>query len=101
MDQRQEINQKRTEEANPVYSERMLAQMRASEEAYKDLLDRPHPVSRLYRPMPDMDRAAQFSPFAALTGYHQHIRSSEEQFADSEQDQLEREAWLEDLPPQD
>ena len=36
---------------------------------YADILDRPHHVSRVHPPMSLLDRAAQFSPFAALTGY--------------------------------
>lgn len=36
---------------------------------YSDLLELPHPVSRSHPQMSLYDRAAQFSPFAALTGY--------------------------------
>ena len=36
---------------------------------YDDILSRPRPVSTAHPPMPLIDRAAQFSPFAALTGY--------------------------------
>ena len=36
---------------------------------YDDLIYLPHPVSRRHPPMSAMDRAAQFSPFSALTGY--------------------------------
>ncbi len=36
---------------------------------YDDIIDLPHPVSERHPPMPLIDRAAQFSPFAALTGY--------------------------------
>ena len=36
---------------------------------YADLLHLPHPVSRRHPPMKREDRAAQFAPFAALTGY--------------------------------
>lgn len=35
---------------------------------YDDMLDLPHPVSALHPPMSRLDRAAQFAPFAALTG---------------------------------
>ena len=35
---------------------------------YADLLPLPHPVSTRHRPMNIPDRAAQFSPFAALVG---------------------------------
>lgn len=36
---------------------------------YDDLLDLPHPVSQKHPHMSAHDRAAQFSPFAALTGH--------------------------------
>ncbi len=35
---------------------------------YDDIIDLPRPKSK-HEPMPKSDRAAQFSPFAALTGY--------------------------------
>ena len=34
-----------------------------------DILHLPHPISKKHRQMPIADRAAQFMPFAALTGY--------------------------------
>ncbi len=36
---------------------------------YEDMLQLPHPMPKKRRPMPMQDRAAQFAPFAALTGY--------------------------------
>ena len=36
---------------------------------YDDIINLPHHVSRTHSPMDMMERAAQFSPFAALTGY--------------------------------
>ena len=36
---------------------------------YDDIIDLPHHVSEKHPQMPVIDRAAQFSPFAALTGY--------------------------------
>ena len=36
---------------------------------YDDIIDLPRPVPRKRSPMSHYDRAAQFSPFAALTGY--------------------------------
>ena len=36
---------------------------------YKDIIDSPHHVSIHHRPMSMEERAAQFSPFAALSGY--------------------------------
>ena len=51
---------------------------------YSDILDCPHPVSRSHRPMSRTNRAAQFSPFAALTGYEDLIRESARYTADRE-----------------
>ncbi len=36
---------------------------------YDDIIDQPRPVSQKHPPMPIESRAAQFLPFAALTGY--------------------------------
>ena len=36
---------------------------------YDDIINLPHHVSQNHPPMDMMERAAQFSPFAALTGY--------------------------------
>ena len=36
---------------------------------YSDILDHPHYVSKTRPQMSELERAAQFSPFAALTGY--------------------------------
>ena len=38
-------------------------------EAYDDIINLSRPQSKKHRPMPMEDRAAQFLPFAALTGY--------------------------------
>ena len=40
---------------------------------YKDMLDLPRHVSRNRKHMSNADRAAQFSPFSALTGYEELI----------------------------
>lgn len=44
---------------------------------YEDMLYLKRPVSSNYPPMDIMDRAAQFSPFAALTGYGDAVRETE------------------------
>lgn len=44
---------------------------------YADIIDRPHHVSVKRPQMDRLSRAAQFSPFAALTGYDDLIRESE------------------------
>ena len=46
---------------------------------YDDILDLPHHVSETHAPMPMHDRAAQFSPFAALTGYGAAIEETARQ----------------------
>lgn len=43
---------------------------------YDDIIDLPHHVSAKHPHMPISDRAAQFSPFAALTGYSSSIRET-------------------------
>ena len=40
---------------------------------YDDIINLPRPVSSKHPPMPMSDRAAQFSPFAALTGYDEAV----------------------------
>ncbi len=44
---------------------------------YDDIIDLPHHVSKKHPQMPLSDRAAQFSPFAALTGHHAMIEETE------------------------
>ena len=44
--------------------------------AYDDIINLPHHVSETRQPMSMMDRAAQFSPFAALTGYDAAIEET-------------------------
>lgn len=43
---------------------------------YLDIIDLPAPVSSKHPPMPASERAAQFSPFAALSGYEAAIREA-------------------------
>lgn len=43
---------------------------------YEDIINLPHHVSRHRSPMSLADRAAQFSPFAALTGYDGAIKET-------------------------
>lgn len=43
---------------------------------YDDILYRSRPVSTTHPPMSQADRAAQFSPFAALTGYEAAVRET-------------------------
>ncbi len=50
--------------------------MKESQKDYKDLIHRPRHVSSTRKPMSMEDRAAQFSPFAALTGYETAVRET-------------------------
>ncbi len=43
---------------------------------YEDIIERPHHRSKKHSPMPIIDRAAQFSPFAALTGHDAAIKET-------------------------
>lgn len=43
---------------------------------YEDMIDLPHPVSKKHPQMPVSDRAAQFAPFAALTGHHEAVKET-------------------------
>lgn len=43
---------------------------------YDDILSLPHHVSEKHPPMSRLDRAAQFSPFAALTGYEAAVEET-------------------------
>ena len=48
------------------------------EQLYGDMLYLPHPVSRRHYPMARSMRAAQFAPFAALTGYEEMVGGIED-----------------------
>lgn len=43
---------------------------------YDDIIHLPHHISKKHPQMPPLNRAAQFSPFAALTGYDDAIRET-------------------------
>lgn len=63
---------------------------------YDDIIHLPHPVSVRHPQMPLADRAAQFSPFAALTGHEAAIRETARQtdaFAELEEGQREQLDW--------
>lgn len=51
---------------------------------YEDIINLSHPVSKNHPQMPMSSRAAQFAPFAALTGYGEAItetvKENEEMF---------------------
>ena len=60
---------------------------------YQSLLSLPHPVSGKHPPMPIANRAAQFAPFAALTGFEEAVEETArttEQRPDPTDEQLEK-----------
>lgn len=48
---------------------------------YDDIIHLPHHVSKTRKPMPMINRAAQFAPFAALTGHDEAIAETTRQTA--------------------
>lgn len=60
---------------------------------YDDIIQLPHPVSKNHPPMPMKNRAAQFAPFSALTGYgdaiKESVRLNESQYEESEEEEWE------------
>ncbi len=47
-----------------------------SSDKYKDMIDLPHHVSKKHPQMSMRDRAAQFAPFAALTGLDEEMEET-------------------------
>ena len=41
---------------------------------YDDIINMPHHVSKIRKPMSLQNRSAQFAPFSALTGYDEKVR---------------------------
>ena len=56
---------------------------------YDDIINLPHPVSKRHPPMPMLNRAAQFAPFAALTGYDAAVEETAQK-AETEADEILR-----------
>ena len=44
---------------------------------YEDIIDMPHHISPTRKHMTMVERAAQFSPFAALTGHQDAVKETE------------------------
>lgn len=70
-------------------------------ERYEDIINLPHPVSKTHPQMPVADRAAQFAPFAALTGYDAAIqetgRLTEEQIVLDENERVRLDRQLQEI----
>lgn len=58
---------------------------------YDDIITLPHHVSDTHPPMPRRDRAAQFSSFAALTGYEAVVAETARKFGEKETGEYETE----------
>jgi hypothetical protein len=67
-----------------------------SDHAYDDIIHLPHPTSKKHPRMSMAERAAQFSPFAALTGFDGVIRETGRltdqrvELGESDREELER-----------
>lgn len=69
---------KKTEnDSRAVYKENKKAQKREILDKYGDIIYLPHHVSKTHPQMSLHDRAAQFSPFSALTGYGEKIKETQ------------------------
>ncbi len=62
---------------------------------YDDIINLPHPTSAKHPRMAAIDRAAQFSPFAALTGYEKALEETKEIAIDRVANEIETEEWQE------
>lgn len=70
---------------------------------YDDIINLPHPVSKSHPQMPMKERAAQFAPFQALTGYSSAIKETERitlprlELSESAQEEIKRKLdWIEE-----
>ena len=54
--------------------------MTDAEKKYSDIINMPHHRSAKHKPMSAADRAAQFAPFAALTGFDESIGDAAESY---------------------
>ena len=63
---------------------------------HNDMVTRPHPDPKYHTRMPMENRAAQFAPFAALTGYEEAVEEAHRltdhrpELSDEEKDALDR-----------
>lgn len=70
--------------------------MKKQERLYDDIINLSHSVSKKHPPMPLKNRAAQFSPFAALHGHGEAIRETlrktekQRELGESEREVLDR-----------
>ena len=55
---------------------------------YEDMYELPRHKSAKHPPMPGLERAAQFSPFAALSGHGEAIQETEEILRDKVENEV-------------
>ena len=61
---------------------------------YEDIINMPHHVSADRPHMSIHDRAAQFAPFAALTGHDEAVRRTQDMVRDMVENEIEKEDIL-------
>ena len=83
----------KTEKQNPVQDEDSSPAV----SPYEDIIHLPHHESKKHPRMSVHDRAAQFSPFAALTGFDDTIQDATDETAERMRKADENEAAF-DLP---
>ena len=62
---------------------------------YDDIINLPHHVSKRHPQMSMWNRAAQFAPFAALTGYEESIRDAEKENEKQFEEKNDEESFFE------
>ena len=62
-------------------------------EKYRDMLDMDRPLSRKHHPMSMEARAAQFAPFAALTGLDSMMEDTAEKNEIAQENELQRDSY--------
>ncbi len=68
--------------------------MTENRKSYEEMYEMEHPTSRKHPRMPREARAAQFAPFAALTGYEAVLREANQRT----EEEVERAQGREELP---
>ena len=63
------------------------------EHKYDDIINLSHPISKKHPRMAAIDRAAQFSPFAALTGYEKVLEETKETAIERVENEIEAETF--------
>ena len=66
---------------------------RVFDDNYEDIINHPHHVSPTRNKMSLLDRAAQFSPFAALTGYEAAVQETARTTQEKMEIEFETEAF--------